>query len=112
MPVKVEIAPDQVRREPRFAVDLPAILRDANRPDLAVRLRDLSRGGALAEAARTPARLGKVTLARGALTVEARVAWVDRGRFGLVFETPIRATDLFVQLSLSREAGSGGAAPH
>jgi hypothetical protein len=112
MLVKVEIAPDQVRREPRFAVDLAGMLQDGEGPDLAVRLRDLSRGGALAEAARTPPRLGKVTLARGALTVEARVAWVGRGRFGLAFEAPIRATDLFVQLSLSRGAGSGGAAPH
>jgi PilZ domain-containing protein len=89
------------RRERRFAVELDAVLRGvaAEQP---VRLLDLSRGGALVACARPPAADAAVTLVRGALTIDARVAWSRRDRFGLEFARPIRATELFVQLSLSR----------
>ena len=89
------------RREQRFAVDLAAVLRGGE-ADVPVRLRDLSRGGALGTCLCPPPVLSKVTLLRGALAIEARVAWARRGRFGLEFACPIRATDLLVQLSLSR----------
>jgi hypothetical protein len=89
------------RREQRFAVDLAAVLR-GGAGDVPVRLRDLSRGGALATCPFPPPALSKVTLLRGALAIEARVAWAGRGRFGLEFVRPIRATELLIQLSLSR----------
>ena len=89
------------RHERRFAVDLAAIVRGA-KADLPVRLCDLSRGGALGACPSPPPVLSIVTLVRGALIVEARVAWSGRGRFGLHFAHPIRATDLLIQLSLSR----------
>jgi len=89
------------RREQRFAVDLAAVLR-GGAEEVPVRLRDLSRGGALGECPFPPPALSAVTLLRGALAIEARVAWAGRGRFGLEFLQPIRATDLLVQLSLSR----------
>lgn len=89
------------RRERRFPVDLEALLR-GEAADLPVRLRDLSRGGALGTCPCPPPALSAVTLVRGALTIEARVAWTGRGRFGLEFARPIRATELLVQLSLSR----------
>jgi hypothetical protein len=89
------------RREQRFAVDLAALLRGGE-GDVPVRLRDLSRGGALGTCLCPPPALSKVTLVRGALAIEARVAWARRGRFGLEFARPIRATELLVQLSLSR----------
>jgi hypothetical protein len=89
------------RREGRFAVDLEALLR-GEAADIPVRLRDLSRGGALGTCPCPPPALSAVTLVRGALTIEARVAWTGRGRFGLEFARPIRATELLVQLSLSR----------
>ena len=92
----------QARRERRFAVDLAATLRGEQAADLPIRLRDLSRGGALAECPFPPAPLSKVVLVRGTLAIEARVAWAVRGRFGLEFARPIRATELLVQLSLSR----------
>ena len=44
-----------------------------------------------------------MTLARGELLVEADVIWVRGIRFGLRFRQPLRATELLVQLSLSRE---------
>ena len=70
---------------------------------LPVRLVDLSLGGARGEAHRPPAAGTRVTLARERMEVAARVVWARGGRFGLVFETPIRATELFYQLGRSRE---------
>jgi hypothetical protein len=89
------------RREQRFAVDLVATLR-GEAAEVPVRLKDLSRGGALATCPFPPPALSNVTLVRGALAIEARVAWAGRGRFGLEFARPIRATELLIQLSLSR----------
>jgi len=89
------------RREQRFPVDLDATLREGA-TELPVRLRDLSRGGALGTCPFPPAASRKVTLVRGTLAIEARVAWAGRGRFGLEFANPIRATELLVQLSLNR----------
>ena len=102
MPVTVASASTEARRERRFAVDLAAILRRETAADMPIRLRDLSRGGALGESPFPPAAASKVTLLRGTLAIEARVAWVGRCRFGLEFARPIRATELLVQLSLSR----------
>jgi PilZ domain-containing protein len=93
------------RREQRFPVDLAAVLR-GDEPELAVRLLDMSRGGARGSCPRPPAASSEVVLVRGALTVEARVAWSGRGRFGLQFARPIRATELLVQLSQSRIAAA------
>ncbi len=71
---------------------------------LPVHLLDLSRGGALADG-RCPLATGtRVKLRSGRLEVWAHVAWVRAGRFGLTFEAPIRATDLFFQLGRSRKA--------
>jgi hypothetical protein len=89
------------RREQRFAVDLAAVLR-GGAADVPVRLRNLSRGGALATCLCPPPALSTVTLLRGALAIEARVAWAGRDCFGLEFARPIRATDLLIQLSLNR----------
>jgi hypothetical protein len=99
--IDVSNAKQQARREQRFPVDLAAIVRGAD-SDLPVRLKDLSRGGALGTCPRPPAAASEVVLVRGALTIEARVAWAGRNRFGLQFARPIRATELLVQLSLSR----------
>ena len=91
------------RREPRFAVRLSAFLR-TEASAVPVMVFDLSRGGALAEGRRPPAPGTRVTLIRDRLEVEARVAWQRGNRFGLAFETPIRAIELFFQLGRSREA--------
>ena len=89
------------RRERRFAVELDAVLRRETGV-LPVRLHNLSRGGALATCLFPPPAQSPVTLVRGDFSVEARVAWTGRGRFGLEFARPIRATDLLIQLSASR----------
>jgi hypothetical protein len=89
------------RREQRFPVDLAASLR-GDGAELVVRILDLSRGGALGACPFPPPALSSVTLVRERLTVEGRVAWAGRGRFGLEFARPIRATELLIQLSMSR----------
>jgi hypothetical protein len=99
--IDARIEQKHARREQRFAVDLAAILR-GEAADVPVRLLDLSRGGARGACPFPPPPLSIVTLVRGALAIEARVAWAGRGRFGLEFARPIRATELLVQLSLSR----------
>lgn len=91
------------RREQRFAVGLAASLRTEART-ASLRLLDLSRGGALAETSHPPAPGTRATLSRERLAVTARVVWVRGARFGLAFETPISATELFFQLGRSRAA--------
>ena len=103
-PTVASSAQTHARRERRFAVDLAATLRGEALADTPIRLRDLSRGGALGECSCPPPASSKVTLLRGTLAIEARVAWSGRGRFGLEFAQPIRATELLVQLSLSRSS--------
>lgn len=95
-----EVSP---RCEPRFRVRLSALVR-TDAVALPVRLLDLSRGGALAEGRCPLARATAATLICERLEIAARVAWVRGGRFGLTFERPIRATDLFFQLGRNREA--------
>ncbi len=101
-PIVASSAPREARRERRFAVDLVATLRGEALADVPIRLLDMSRGGALGECPSPPPTSSAVTLLRGALAIEARVAWTKRGRFGLEFARPIRATELLIQLSLSR----------
>lgn len=70
---------------------------------VACRLLDISRGGACMDADQ-PQRVGaQVALTRGPLSVKGKVAWARGRRCGVQFEDPIRATDLFVQLSASRQ---------
>lgn len=101
MPATETCSAKLARREQRFPVDLDAIIRGAE-AEQSVRLRDLSRGGALGTCSFPPPARSSVTLVRGGLEIEARVAWAGRSRFGLEFVSPIRATDLLVQLSLNR----------
>jgi hypothetical protein len=91
------------RREPRFALSLSALVRTEARV-VPIRLIDLSRNGAMAETGRPPPAGTRVRLAGERLDVPAYIAWVKGGRFGLAFDTPIRATELFYQLGRSREA--------
>ena len=96
-----QAAVGHARQEQRFEVKLPAVLRSGALVTQ-VEIRDLSRGGALAEAIFPPARDSRVSLTREKLVVEARVVWTRSRRFGLRFEMPLKATELFVQLSHNR----------
>jgi hypothetical protein len=66
--------------------------------EIDVRLRDLSRQGALIEAQRVPPQDTEVTFTRGSLTVPARVAWAGEGRAGLEFAYVVDENEVLVQL--------------
>ncbi|MDQ8757820.1 PilZ domain-containing protein [Sphingosinicella sp. LHD-64] len=97
------------RRERRYAMRLPAAIRDGN-VFLPAVLCDLSQGGALAQS-RTPPPQGRaVTFRAGDLECAARVVWVRGQRFGLIFQTPISATALLVAMSRTRAVLDGPSA--
>ena len=91
------------RREPRFALSLSALVRTEAGP-VPIRLVDLSRHGARAETPCPPPAGTRVRLDGERLDISACIAWVRGGRFGLAFDAPIRATELFYHLGRSREA--------
>ena len=62
------------------------------------RLRDISRKGALVEAAKVPPVGSEVVFSRGQTVVPARVAWAAAGRVGLEFHYPIDENEVLVQL--------------
>lgn len=66
------------------------------------RLLDLSRGGAGMDVDQPQPVGAQVALTRGPLSVTGKIAWAQGRRCGIRFDDPIRATDLFVQLSVSR----------
>lgn len=74
------------------------------------RILDLSRGGACVEGERRPAVGDSVALARGMLNARGTVTWIKGTRFGACFTEPLRATELLVQMSQSREAEASATA--
>lgn len=52
-------------------------------------IRDISRSGALVEGDDAPEPGSAVRLTCGDTTVDGRVAWTDRGWFGVEFDTPL-----------------------
>lgn len=73
--------------------------------EIDVRLRDLSRMGALVECHEVPTVGTEVVFVRGNISVPARVAWVDGNRIGLEFLYAIDEHEVLVQL------GRGAPAP-
>lgn len=59
-----------------------------------VHIRDISRSGALVEGDNVPEPGSTVRLTCGDTTVDGRVAWADRGWFGIEFETALLMTRL------------------
>lgn len=87
----------QGRRGKRSLVLLAAKVRTPGGV-IDVRLRNLSRSGALLEAERIPAVATQVTFERGETRVPARVAWVSEGRFGLEFLQQIEESEVLVHV--------------
>ena len=102
----IGIADQFKRKERRFPLYLAALVLRGDH-SLAVRLRDLSRGGACADALSAPAAGSAVRLRVEQLTIEANVAWARGARFGLAFRQPISATSLLVLLGHSRAQAKG-----
>ena len=80
--------PQRKRTLPRSRVYVVACLRSGDGWEQ-VRLRDLSRSGALVEATNAPPVGSTVQLVRGSMTVEACVAWIDTTWFGVEFNEPL-----------------------
>jgi hypothetical protein len=59
-----------------------------------VRIRDISSTGALLESEFAPRGDETLELTCGSTTLRARVAWADRGWFGIEFFTPLVIGDL------------------
>ena len=81
------------REEKRSRVFLSAEL-DAGAGAASVRIRDISRTGALLESESPCSADDIVQLTCGTTTLKARVAWVDRDWFGVEFFTPLLMGDL------------------
>ena len=58
-----------------------------------VRVRNMSQGGALVEAAGLPPAGTSIRLSRGSLEVIGDIMWVDANRAGLRFASPVRVAD-------------------
>jgi hypothetical protein len=58
-----------------------------------VRIRNMSRSGALVEAAVLPAKGTQVRLARGSVSITGEVMWVDQQKAGLRFDSPTSPND-------------------
>lgn len=63
-----------------------------------VRLRDLSRRGALVECSLVPPVGSEVVFMRGSTIIPARVAWTGLNRIGLEFHYEIDAQEVLIQL--------------
>ena len=85
------------RREKRARVLLTAKLRTAFGEE-DVRLRDLSRKGALIECPNPPSRDSEVVFSRGSTVVPARVAWSAGTRCGLEFLEMIDEAEVLVHV--------------
>jgi hypothetical protein len=85
------------RRSKRSRVLLTAHVETAD-GDRAVKVRDLSRHGALLEADEPIAQQGAVVFRRNGSRVDARIVWAAAGRIGLEFLRPITEDEFLVQL--------------
>ena len=81
------------REEKRSRVFLAAqVVSGSGRVD--ARIRDISKTGALLESDLTPQADECIQLKCGSTMLLARVAWVERGWFGIEFDTPLLMTRL------------------
>lgn len=81
------------REEKRSRVFLIAQIDATNGLQYA-RVRDVSRSGALLESEVTPEPGENIQVKCGRTKLHARAAWVDRGWFGVEFETPLLMREL------------------
>lgn len=83
----------------RARVLLAAKLRVAGGGDIDVRLRDLSRKGALIECREGLGVGDRVVFSRGSTVVPARVAWSGGGRTGLEFLRMIDESEVLIHVT-------------
>jgi len=66
--------------------------------DFAVKLRDISRTGAVAQGSVAPQVGSTVSFTSGTISTQAEVLWERSGRFGLRFEKPVEEADLLIDI--------------
>lgn len=87
-----------LRREQRYTVRLDGLLV-LGHAHVRLRLLDVSRNGALAEALTPPEPGEDVRLACRGVVRTAHASWVRDARFGLVFAAPLGSAELAALLS-------------
>jgi len=79
-----------MRAEPRDSMFLLAVMRRQNRPEVPVKVRNLSSGGLMAETPSGFLRGEPVEVElRGIGLVTGKVAWVASGKVGVSFDWPV-----------------------
>lgn len=105
--IETHVGVKQLRAEPRMKVLLTGEVMTV-RGGMTCRVHDISRGGACLDTDVRQAIGETVTFRRGPLNVRGTIVWVRSKRFGVRFDTPIRATELLIQMSHSRHKSFSG----
>ena len=82
------------KREPRRSRVFLTAMVEPGTGQVPARIRDISATGALLESDFVPTGGQTLALSCGTTRLEARVAWADRGWFGVEFFTPLVIGDL------------------
>jgi hypothetical protein len=82
------------KREPKRSRVFLSALVDSGTGPVDARIRDISASGALLESETLPESGKAVDVTCGDTTVHGRVAWADRGWFGVEFDNPLTAEHL------------------
>lgn len=88
---------DDLRFEMRSNIFVMATLHATGHPAIPVRVRNLSRTGALIEAAFLPPPATQIRLTRASLTALGTIMWVGGAKGGLKFAEPVAVTDWLPQ---------------
>jgi hypothetical protein len=99
-----ESSKSQNRRNKRSLVLIAAKVR-MDSGTVEVRLRNLSRNGALLEADVPPAEGTEVVFERGETIAPARVAWISGSRFGIQFHHPIEESEVLIHIGKPQQGG-------
>lgn len=87
-------APTVPKRDDKRSRVFLSVEIDGGSGPVAARIRDISRTGALVESKFVPNGSDTVQLTCGSTRLQARVAWANRGWFGVEFDTPLLVGNL------------------
>ena len=99
-----ESTKSQNRRNKRSLVLIAAKL-STDQGTVDVRLRNLSRNGALLETDVPPLEGTEVVFERGDTVAQARVAWISGHRFGIQFLRPIEESEVLIHIGKPQNSG-------
>jgi hypothetical protein len=90
-------APPDLRVAARSNIFVMAALYADGRSVTPVRIRNISRSGALVEGAELPVAGGRVRLSRATLSATGMLVWVEAGKAGINFDEPVVVPDWLPQ---------------